>query len=139
MNDGNVQNTFDRRSLLSAVWIFGTINFVFCDVISLMDGAYLRDILAGPLLPNGMTLDPVTLLFFSMYLELGFLMIVLSKVLKQPANRMVNMVVAVLMAGLQIWSLFGENLPHYIFFSIVEIGAYVCAFVMAASWSEGKP
>ena len=37
----------DKKILLSTLWIFLVVNFIFCDVFGLHHAEYLKDILSG--------------------------------------------------------------------------------------------
>ena len=37
----------DRGKTLSILWVFATVNYIYCDVLALMDHDYLRQVLTG--------------------------------------------------------------------------------------------
>ncbi len=123
-----------RKIILSGLWIFLSVNYIFCDVLSNMMPDFLKLLMEdGQLL--GMPVNENFLLGTALFMEIPFLMIILSLVLAHKYNRIINMVAAALMAALQIFSLFtGEATLHYIFYSIVEITALAIIFSYAMKW-----
>lgn len=37
----------DMKTWLSTLWIFVTVNYIFCDVLSIMDPEFIKGIVAG--------------------------------------------------------------------------------------------
>ena len=37
----------DRKVLLSTLWLFAILNYLYCDIITLMDSNILRQVLSG--------------------------------------------------------------------------------------------
>jgi len=130
-------NTYlEKKLILSALWIFASINWVFCDVVSLMEQGYFQALVNGGIM-DGMAITEEFLFMFAVMLEISFLMIVLSLVLKYKANRIVNVIAGIYMAIIQTGSLFaGSNTMHYWFFSFVEIGAYLVIIIYALKWKN---
>lgn len=127
----------DRKVLLFTLWIFVTANYIFCDVLTLMNAADLKEILSGSVGPLEMT--PMFLLWAAIFMEIPFIMILLSRVLKYKANRLANIIAASIMTVAQILSLFvGESTPHYTFFSVVEISTTLFIIWYAWTWSIPK-
>jgi len=125
----------ERRGLLSVLWIFLTVNYIFCDVFTLMYSPELKQIMNGSI--GGIEITQGFLLSFALIMELAMVMIVLSKYLPYPVNRLSNIVVALLLAVVQGGSLFfGESTMHYKFFSIVEIATHISIIYFAATWQR---
>lgn len=123
------------RIVLSALWILLTVNFIFCDVFTLMHAADLRQILNGQV--GDMEITQEFLLAFGFIMEIPMLMIVLSLVLKYQLNRILNIIFGILLLIVQAWSLgVGDNTLHYIFFSIIEI--LTCATIIWYAWKWNK-
>ena len=123
----------DKKVLLSTLWIFLTVNFIFCDVFTLMHSEDLRNLLSGSV--DGMQITQEFLLGFSFAMEIPMLMILLSRLLKFSLNRILNLIFGVLLAFIQIWSLtVGKTTLHYSFFSIIEITTCICIVWVAWNW-----
>lgn len=121
----------EKKTLLSTLWIFLTVNFIFCDVFSLHDQKNLQNLLSGEV--GDTTITQPFLLLFSIIMEIPMLMILLSRLLKYRTNRALNLIAAVLLLILQFITLFwGENTLHYKFFSFIEI--LTCIAIIGLSW-----
>jgi hypothetical protein len=124
-----------REQLLSLLWIFLTVNFIFCDVFTLMYSEELRKILSGKI--GEMEITQEFLLTFALIMEIPMLMIILSRVLKRKINRILNVVFGLLLIIVQAGSLTADdNSLHYIFFSIVEISTLIAIVWLAIGWKD---
>lgn len=110
-----------KKMILSTLWIFLSVNYIFCDVLSTMYPAFLNDIISGAG-ASGIPMTEGFLLAAGILLEIPFIMIILSRVLKHKMNRIVNIVAAIVLIIVQIGTLFiGSSTLHYWFFSIIEV------------------
>jgi len=84
------QNTpaMDRRVLLSTIWIFAALNYLYCDIISLMDSELLPQYLDGNV--NGIEFSQGFLLGAAILVEIPIAMVLLSRVLQYRVNRWAN-------------------------------------------------
>ncbi|TFH23164.1 MAG: hypothetical protein E4H10_12545 [Bacteroidia bacterium] len=123
----------NRRVLLSSLWIFVTANYIFCDVMTLMNSEDLKQIMTGTV--GSIEMTPNFLLGAAIFMEIPFIMILLSRVLRHKANRLFNIIAGFIMTLIQIMSLFVGSgaTPHYIFFSIIEISC--TAFIVWYAWT----
>jgi hypothetical protein len=123
----------NRRVILSTLWIFVTANYIFCDVMTLMNSEDLKQILTGTV--GSIEMTPNFLLGAAIFMEIPFIMILLSRVLRHKANRLFNIIAGFIMTLIQIMSLFVGSgaTPHYIFFSIIEIAC--TAFIVWYAWT----
>lgn len=125
------------KNLLSKLWIFLTVNYIFCDVFSLYNSIFLNKLITGKV--DGIEFTEPFLLYFALVMEIPMLMIVLSVILKTKINRIINMVVGILMIIIQIGSLVtGKNSLHYVFFSIVELITLLFIIYKAYKWNNLK-
>lgn len=120
--------------LLSKIWIFLSLNYIFCDLLSNMEKSVLRMLLEGNV--GGVPMTEGMLLFAGVSLEIPFLMVLLSTILPSKANRIANAAAASLMIVYQFGSLFfGSDITlHYIFFSTVEVLANASILLLALKW-----
>jgi hypothetical protein len=127
----------DPRAMLSILWVFVTLNYIYCDVLALMDRDYLGEVLTGNV--GGIEMTRGFLLGTSVLMEIPMAMVVLSWVLKPSANRAANVAAGTVMALVQVGSLFVGDAPtpSYLFFSVVEIGT--AAFVVWYAWTRLSP
>ena len=115
----------DRKVILSTLWIFATLNYIYADVFTLFfNSTAQKETFA---MPQG------AVLVFAILMETAIAMIVLSRVLKYGANRWANIAAGVFHTAFVSWSLFGATpKPFYVFFATIEI---VCTlFVVWYAW-----
>lgn len=127
----------EKKALLSALWIFLVVNFMFCDIFTLMHSEDLKNLLNGKV--GEMYVTQKFLLIFAIFMEIPMVMILLSRILPFKLNRVINIIAAVLLAIIQSWSLtVGEITLHYWFFSMVEIATCIGIFVVAWNWPASE-
>lgn len=125
----------DRKVILSTLWIFVTLNYLYCDVLGHMDPKVLNQLITGSL--GFVEITPQFLLMGSILMEIPIAMTFLSRVLKQKINRILNIVAGLMMTLVQTSSLFvGDLTPSYAFFSVIEISA--TAFIVWYAWKWSR-
>ena len=125
----------NKKVLFSTLWIFVTVNYIFCDVFTLFHSESLKQLVTGEM--GGMKINQSFLLSFSILMEMPMVMIVLSRILSYKSNRLANIIVALIMTIVQAATLFtADNTMHYIFFSIVEVGTTSFILYSAWNWTE---
>ena len=123
----------DKKIVLSTLWIFVTVNYIFCDVFTLFYAPDLNNFLTGYV--GDIELSQNFLLTFAIIMEMAMVMIVLSRVLKQKLNRLFNIIGGMIFTIIQAATLFdGDFTKHYLFFSIVEISTTVMITIIAWNW-----
>lgn len=125
-----------RPMLISKLWVFLSLNYILCDLISNMEMSALRGLLEGNI--AGIPMTQEFLLFAGISLEIPFLMVILSAVLPYRVNRIINIGAAILMVIYQIGSFFvgSDATLHYTFFSVVEILGNVVIAILAIRWKR---
>ncbi len=119
---------------LSLLWIFLFLNYIFCDVFSLMYPPMIQELSVGNTV-DGIEMSQTFLLIFAAIMELGMIMTVLSRLLPYTPNRIANIVVGLALLVVQVGSLFaGENTLHYWFFSVVEISTLIWIVLISWRW-----
>ena len=123
----------DRKVLLSTIWIFAALNYLYCDIISLMDSELLPQYLAGNV--NGIEFSQGFLLGAAILVEIPIVMVLLSRVLQYRVNRWANIIAGVIMTLVQTASLFaGTPAMYYVFCSVLEIAATILIVWFAWNW-----
>ena len=122
--------------LISKLWVLLSLNYILCDLLTLMDKAVIRGLFEGNI--GGIPLTQGFVLFAGISLEIPFLMVVLSGVLPYKVNRRINIGAAILMILYQLTSFFvGSDITlHYMFFSVVEILGNIVILVLAVKWKR---
>lgn len=131
------QSSHYRKKILSTLWIFVTLNYLYCDVLSLMSPEMLNSLIntggAG-----GINMDESTLLGAAILLEIPIAMVLLSRILKYKANRLANIIAGLIMTVVMIGTLLmGGASYHYIFFATIEIATTI--FIIWYAWTWTKP
>ena len=127
----------NKKVLFSTLWIFVTVNYIFCDVFTLFHSESLKQLMTGEM--GGMEINQEFLLAFSFLMEMPMMMIVLSRILPYKSNRLANIIVALIMTLVQAATLFiGDAALHYIFFSIIEVGTTSFILYTAWKWDESE-
>jgi hypothetical protein len=123
---GNSTTATDMKAMLSTLWIFAVLNYIYADVFTAMDpaaeGGSLR-------MSHGMMLGAAALM------ETAMVMVPLSRFLRYRANRWANIVVGVMHTMAVILSLFvGGVIPasYYLLFASVEV--VTTSFIVWYAW-----
>jgi len=125
----------DMKSRLSTLWIFASLNYLYCDVASLMDPQLLPQYLRGNV--NGLKFTPGFLLAAGVLVEIFIAMVLLSRLLPYRANRWANIAAGTVLTAVQIATvLFTAPAPYYAFFSAIEIATTVTIVWYAWKWTE---
>ena len=85
---------------------------------------------------GGMEITETFLLGFSVIMELPMLMIVMSRLLPYKFNCLANIAVEIFMTLVQTATLFGDNMLHYVFFSMIEIATTIIIVWIAIRWKN---
>lgn len=126
--DGN------RKQLLSVLWIFLTVNYIYCDIFSLHHAESLKAFISGQV--GGMKLTEGFLLSFAFIMQIPMIMIVLSRVLVFKFNKYFNIIAALISGSIQSYTLYMGGTLHYIFFSVVEISTAIFIIYFAITWKQ---
>lgn len=122
----------DRKTVLSLLWIFAMFNYLYADVLTLMDPVQLRRVYSdtGPF--------PMTegfLLGGAILMETAMVMIVISKFVDYRVNRWANITASILHTSAVFGSMFtGTPALYYLFFGIIEMGCTIFIFFYALKW-----
>jgi len=137
MDTNKTTIAMDRKVLLSTIWIFVAFNYLYCDVVSLMDSELLKQYLTGKV--NGMEFSQGFLLGAAILVEIPIAMVLLSRVLKYRFNRWANIIAGVIMTLVQAASLFaGTPAMYYVFFSVIEITSTILIVWFAWNWHNAE-
>jgi hypothetical protein len=121
------------KVLLSTLWIFAVFNYLYADVITLMDSEMLKMIMTGQV--GSMRMTRGLLFGAAVLIETAIAMVLLSRVLKYSLNRWVNIIVgAIHTAAVALSVLAGGGTPalYYVFFATIEVACTL--FIMWYAW-----
>ena len=122
--------------ILSKLWVFLSLNYILCDLLSMMEMSTIRGLLEGSI--AGIPMTEGFLLLAGISLEIPFMMVVLAVVLPYKANRRLNIGAAILMIMYQLGSFFfgSDTTLHYMFFSAVEVLGNILIAALAIRWKR---
>lgn len=125
----------ETRVLLSMLWIFVMLNYLYADVLSLMDPILLPQWVAGKV--AGITITRPFLLAAAMMMEVPIAMTLLARILPRRPNRIANIAAGIFKTIAVTASLFvGEPNMHYVFFASLEIPTTIAIVVIAYRWRD---
>ncbi len=123
----------NRKVLLSTLWVFVTINYLYCDLIGIMDASLLKQYLTGRV--EGMEINQKFLLVAGILMEIPISMILFVRILKDKPNALANIAAAFIKTSVMISTLFlGKPTIYYLFFATIEIFTTIFIFIYAIVW-----
>lgn len=126
-----------KNDLLRTLWIFVTLNYLYCDLIGLMDSTLLNQYLTGNV--DGLTINESFLLYAGILMEIPIAMVLLSKILPKNINCWANIFAGSIKTIVMIATLcMGSVTLYYLFFAIIEIATTVFIVVYALKWRKQK-
>ena len=132
----------DRKVILSTLWIFAVLNYLYADVIGGKDPEALKQLITGTV--GSLQINEGFLLGAAILMETSIAMVLLSRVLKYRANRWANIIVGIINTAAVSLSLFATGaMPtfYYMFFAAIEIPCTLFIVWYAWKWRnpEGQP
>ncbi len=134
---GNLKHIFplDPRVLLSTLWIFVLFNYLYCDLMALMDPVLLNQFITGKV--GGMVINENFLLGAAVLMEIPIAMVLLSRILHYKANRWANITAGSIKTLVMLATMFvGRPSHYYLFFGIIEIAC--TSFIVWYAWNWRK-
>jgi hypothetical protein len=132
---GKTMEKLDMKAKLSTLWIFAMFNYLYADVVSLMDPASLNKIITGTV--GSIQITEGFLLGAAILMETAIAMVLLSRVLKYRVNRWLNIIVGVLHTVVVLLAMvLAGTMPtlYYIFFVTVETVCTLLIIWLALRW-----
>jgi hypothetical protein len=127
----------NQKVVLSTSWIFAMFNYLYCDLVGMMDPNLLKQFLTGTV--SGIEFSQGFLLGASILMEIPIAMILMSRILAYKANRWANIIAGLIMTIVQLATVVLGSTPtiYYMFFSIIEIAC--TSFIIWYAWRWSKP
>lgn len=123
----------DNKVLLSTLWVFVTFNYLYCDLIGLMDSNLLKQYLTGNV--EGLIINETFLLYAGILMEIPISMILLSRLLRDRINAWFNIVAGFIKTAVMMLTLFiGNTTQYYGFFAFIEILTTLYIIFIAVKW-----
>ena len=126
----------DRKVLLSTLWIFAVLNYLYADVLGFYKPGMIQQIMTGSV--EGMVFTPTFLLVGALLMETAMIMVLLSRILKYEWNRITNIIAGIIHTLAVSASMFvGTPAMYYIFFGTIEI--ITTLFIIRIAWRWARP
>ena len=125
-----IAETKDRKAVLSTLWIFVMLNYLYGDLAMMMfhPTAYQK-VIAG--MSEGLVLGATILM------EALIVMVLLSRILKYQVNRWANIIMGVVGTAFAALTLGGKPPAFYVFLSAMEIACTL--FIVWYAWTWPNP
>lgn len=118
------KNKIKPQTLLSTLWIFILFNMIFRDLHEFLADGYIEEMMS-------LKISETSLLFYGFILEIPILMVLLSRILNDKANKWVNLIAAsIIMLG--ILSTLPSADMDDVFFTIINSAAF--AAIIHTAW-----
>jgi len=135
-----LKNIFGKEYMkvkLSALWIFVMLNYIYADILTLMDSSVLNDILSG-VLDGGVQITPGFLLMGAVLMEIPIAMVILSLALKYKWNKWANIIAGTIKTVAVFATMFvGTPALYYLFFGIIEM--VFTSLIVWYAWTWKNP
>ena len=119
----------DRKVILSTLWIFAILNYIYADVFGLFFNPTAQQ--------ETMRMTEGLALGFAVLMETAIAMVLLARVLKYRANRWANIIVGIIHTAAVFLTLFaGTPALYYIFFATIEIACTLFIIYYAWKWPK---
>jgi uncharacterized protein DUF6326 len=118
----------DRKVILSTLWIFVLLNYIYADIFGLSFKPILQ--------PDAtVSITQGSALAFAVLMETAIAMVILARILTYRVNRWANIVVGLMHTALVAWSL-SVTTPtlFYAFFATIEIACTLFIIWYAWTW-----
>lgn len=125
----------NTKPLLSTLWLFVILNIFARDFHELGRPGMLQQMMSGVV--DGVVVTEGLMLIGGIMFEIPIVMVLLSRILKNRINRLVNLIAAPLYLGVIIMTNLKPDLDN-IFFMIIEIIALIAVFGVAWKWNPKK-
>lgn len=129
----------NRRNRYSSLWAFASLNYLYADLVGVMDKNKLVQYQTGVV--EGVKITPQFLTVAAAFMQIPLANVFLPQVIKnEKVLRWVQIASGSLMTLVQSGTLFvGKPTPYYALFSTFEIAATTCITIDAIKWKpNGK-
>ena len=92
-----LKNKINPQTLLSTLWVFVLLNIIFRDLHQMIKVGFIEEILTGTV--NGIEITDELMLLGGFLAEIPILMVLLSGILNNNANKWANIIAGVITIG----------------------------------------
>jgi hypothetical protein len=132
---GDTSRHIGPRTVVASLWLFAILNYLYCDVLSLHQAEFLRDLLTGSV--GGMEFSQPMLLGAGVLMSVPMGAVLLSRIAPYRLARWSSVAAGIVMTIVQLGTLFIGSAPtlHYVYFSVIEIATTaVIVWYAIARW-----
>lgn len=136
-----INAAIDRKVILSTLWIFVLLNYIYADIYGLYFNPVLQKELTRELLSGYVGSIQITqgfVLLTAVLMETAIAMVLLSRVLKYGVNRWANVIMGIFHTMFVAWSLIGD-MPNLFYIFFVTIEAACTLFIAWYAWKWRNP
>lgn len=128
----------NRRNRYSSLWAFASLNYLYADLVGVMDKNKLVQYQTGVV--NGVKITPEFLTVAAGFMQVSLANVFLPQVIKNERTlRWVQIASGAIMTLVQSGTLFvGKPTPYYVLFSAIEIGTTAYITLDAIKWKAKK-
>lgn len=128
----------NRRNVYSSLWAYASLNYLYADLVGLMDANILAQYQTGVV--NGVNITPGFLTVAAGFMQIPIANVFLPQLIKNERTlRWVQIISGTIMTLVQSGTLFmGKPSPHYALFSTFEIAATSYITIDAFRWKIGS-
>ena len=139
LTESPITTTSRHRRVISALWLFVLLCYLYCDVLGFYYAPDLVDILEGRV--TGIELTQGFLLGSAVLMTIPIGMTLVSRIASRPIARWSTVVAGTVMTLAQVASLFvGNATMHYVYFSVIEIATTAfLALYAGLRWRAAAP
>jgi hypothetical protein len=132
--------TSTQRRVVSALWLFVILCYLYCDVLNLHYAPDLAALIEGRI-EGGIELTQGFLLGSAVLMTIPIGMTLVSRIAARPIARWSTVVAGTVMTVAQVASLFvGNATLHYVYFSVIEIATTAfLALYAGLRWRASAP
>ncbi|WP_117885298.1 DUF6326 family protein [Aureibaculum luteum] len=92
-----INNKIKPQTLLSTLWIFVLLNIIFRDLHQFVKSGFIEEIMTGTV--NGIEITDELMLLGGFLAEIPILMVLLSRILSDNANKWANIIAGIITLG----------------------------------------
>ncbi len=123
------------RTVVSSLWLFAILNYLYCDLLGLMYPEDLQGFLDGKV--GGLVIDQQFLLYAAILMTVPMASVLIARIAPHRFARIESIAAAVVMTLVQLATLVFGTPPtlHYLYFSVIEVVTTIAiVWVAARSW-----
>jgi hypothetical protein len=122
------------RRVVSALWLFAILNYLYCDVLASVDPEAVRALISESG-PEGVELTPGFLLAAAVLMTIPMGSVLASRIAPYRFARWSSVVAGIIMTIVQVGTLFvGTTTMYYAYFSAIEIATTATIVLIAWRW-----